>query len=127
MTVVDMLNHGENYSGAVEDFPDVKDELWQEKFLADAEGLEVGKIYWRKHIECFYVVYGKDGKRGPMMPFYQCVFEKSEVMKKVREQGENHIFTPKRKEINYFSHFHFIVFPKGLRKSVYEEICPRWL
>ena len=45
MTVVDMLNHGENYSGAVEDFPDIKDELWQEKFLADAEGLEVGKIY----------------------------------------------------------------------------------
>ena len=45
MTVVDMLNHGENYSGAVEGFPDIKEELWQEKLLANTRGLEVGKMY----------------------------------------------------------------------------------
>lgn len=43
MLVVDMLTNGENYSGVMEDFPNIEEELWQEELLSTLD-LEVRKF-----------------------------------------------------------------------------------
>ena len=108
MLLVEALTHGEYYTDVIENFPDINDELWKERFIHHMEvPMEVRMILYGKRIRCFYVIYGRERERGVIRACCHLDGKKKKVLKKKnKEQGDNHIFTPQKKKDNVsFSYY----------------------
>ena len=105
MLLVEALTHGEYYTDVIENFPDINDELWKERFIHHMEvPMEVRMILYGKRIRCFYVIYGRERERGVIRACCHLDGKKKKVLKKKnKEQGDNHIFSPppKKKHVSF--------------------------
>ena len=113
MLLVEALTHGEYYTDVIENFPDINDELWKERFIRLMEvPMEVRMILYGKRIRCFYVIYGRERERGVIRACCHLVGKKKKVVKKKKEQGDNHIFTPPPKKNKNFSFSYYRLSPR---------------
>ena len=95
MLLVEVLTHGEYYTDVIENFPDINDELWKERFihlmdLRDPDvmevPMEVRMILYGKRIRCFYVIYGRERERGVIRACCHLVGKKKKVVKKKKQR-----------------------------------------
>ena len=87
MLLVEALTHGEYYTDVIEDFPDINDELWKERFIHHMEvPMEVRMILYGKRIRCFYVIYGRERERGAIRACCHLVGKKKKVVKKKHQR-----------------------------------------
>ena len=105
MLLVEVLTHGEYYTDVIENFPDINDELWKERFIHLMEvPMEVRMILYGKRIRCFYVIYGRERERGVIRACCHLVGKKKKVVKKKTKNKVITIFFPppqKKKNVSF--------------------------